>query len=419
MSEHSTNEEGRRGDATSARHSYGGTERKNSVLIVVALQQSHLLRALLASPDRPRGFDVHWCGGADYEQGVEFAQPAGIIAESVFASMERMAAPRRPLVNLTTHGEEVRALVRKDSPVAHVCIDEVSVGALAARHLVQAGCRHFGFVHYAGLHFSEIRRQSFVGELQRHGFTCQSCDRTYTTSGFDREVYLQFRKDLDTLLRNIPKPAGIMGADDYLGYEAAQSCQRQDLHVPAEVAVIGVNDDDMLCQITDVPLSSVMLPSGAQASLAWKTLLRMMDGEVLHDSYILVPATRIAVRSSTRASVAMSHEVASALEFIRINSQIKLSVNQVVDHVGVSRRTLQSRFEETLGRSIMSQIHLQRIEWHKEMLANPSLKIAAIARRAGFVQPERFTKFFKLHAGMTPTEFRATLRRDSGHAKTV
>ena len=385
-------------------------KKKDNVLLIVAQTQTDALRALLNAHNRPPEIDVHWCDYREAAWGIEFARPVGIVADSIHdVFFKTLLDTRLPLVNLTTHSEAVRNLAAPSAPVAHVCIDEMSVGALAAQHLLDAGYRNFGFVNHAGVIFSEIRQQGFSRELQRHGFACRSCQRVYDQTPAGWGSYRQFRDDMDAFLRAVPKPAGVMAADDYLGYETLRSCQELGLSVPAELAVIGVNNQDLYCQVTTPALSSVMLPYDAQATQAWDALLKLMQGQAPSNSLTLMAAARIALRNSTQSHGKVDPDLASALEFIHANSHIKLSVDQVVDHVAISRRALELHFHQALGRSILHHIHVQRIEWHKELLANPALKIAAIARRAGFVQPEKFAKFFKSHTGMTPTDFRARL----------
>ncbi|RMH00903.1 MAG: helix-turn-helix domain-containing protein [Planctomycetota bacterium] len=290
-------------------------------------------------------------------------------------------------------------------PIVHV--DDEAVAGLAAEHLLSRGFRSFGFVGYGGVNWSRNRREAFSTIVRRSGARCEVLE------DMSRHPAVNWEEQLDRLVQfvaGLPKPAGIMLASDQLGPAVLEACRRVPVKVPDEVAVIGVDDDDPLCAVSDPPLSSVRPDHFRVGYQAASLLDRMLNGEAPPAEPILVPPIGVTTRLSTEVLALEDRVVAEALRFIRENSCNGIKVDDVVAETGVSRSVLQRRFRDQLGRTIHDEILRIRIDAAKSMLADTDLPIAEIAERCGFRHQEYLGAVFRRKLRTTPARFRRSVR---------
>ncbi len=282
--------------------------------------------------------------------------------------------------------------------------DDAAISQLAAEHLIERGFRHFGFVGDPGFEWSNLRRDSFVKFIASSGFDCHlfhSVSRTDGNYDWDRE-----QDTLGKWLASLPKPIGIMACYDIKAQQVLDACRSQEIAVPEQVAVIGVDNDELLCEFCDPPLSSVMSDALRAGYAAASMLDRMMSGEPMEQQSILFAPVGIATRQSTDILAIDDADIAAALRFMRTNFMTGINVADVVKQIPLSRRVFESRFVKLLGRTPHDELTRLRIERVKELLSETELSLSAIAARVGFRHEEYLSVAFKKQTGLTPSAFR-------------
>ncbi len=178
------------------------------------------------------------------------------------------------------------------------------------------------------------------------------------------------------------------------------------LHVPEQVAIVGVDNDELVCELSDPPLSSVALNVERGGYEAAEMLDKLMAGKESIKKDIIVEPMHVVTRQSTDILAVEDPEVADAMRFIRRHSKRIIQVSDVVDSVGLSRRVLQQRFRRIFGRSIYDEIKRCRLEQIVLVLAETDLSISQIASAFGYAGIEKLSRYFQREKGMTPLAYR-------------
>jgi LacI family transcriptional regulator len=207
-------------------------------------------------------------------------------------------------------------------------------------------------------------------------------------------------------ISKLPTPIGLFACDDDRGREVLEVCGLVGLHVPDDVAVIGVDNDEVFCELADPPLSSIALNAETAGYRAAALLDAMMRGRALKRQQIIVEALGVVTRRSTDIVAVEDEDISSALKFIRREHGRGISVDDVVNEVAVSRRNLEKRFRDSIGRSILEEIQLVRLDRAKRLLVETTYPISKVADVAGFGSAGYFIQFFQRRVGKTPRHYR-------------
>lgn len=282
--------------------------------------------------------------------------------------------------------------------------DDAAIAVLAAEHLIQRGFRHLAFVGDPGFKWSNWRRDAFEEFVKANGHNCYIRDaisRMDSRYSWDRE-----QSSLAKWLAALPKPVGVMACYDIKAQEILDACRELEIAVPEQIAVIGVDNDELLCNFCDPPLSSVISNTRRAGYEAASLLDRMMSGEKIETQSVLFEPIGIATRQSTDVLAIDDADIVKALKFIRVNFMSGINVNDVVKEVPLSRRVFESRFAKLLGRTPHEEIARLRIDRVKQFLKETELSLSEIAARTGFKHEEYLSVAFKKEVGIPPSKFR-------------
>jgi LacI family transcriptional regulator len=285
--------------------------------------------------------------------------------------------------------------------------DHPAIGRMAAEHLLERGFTQFAFIGHPGIYWSENRLRGFRETVEAAGWHCEE----FRAGGKTLRRYHQrsWEKEMEQVaewVRALPKPAGLMACNDFRAVQLLDACRRAGVAVPEEVAVIGVDDEEVACQMANPPLSSVV-PDAVHIGFEAAALLDLlMKKKKPPYNELYVPPTGIVARRSTDATAISDPTVAAAMRFIRERACSGIDVGDVLAHLAVSRSTLQRRFERLLHRSIHDALLAERLRKVKELLIETTLSREEIAIRTGFAHPEYLSAVFKEHNGITLREFR-------------
>jgi LacI family transcriptional regulator len=277
------------------------------------------------------------------------------------------------------------------------------MGQMAAEYLLSLGFKEFGFCGTNHAVWSCERAASFTRAIQNAGFDVNyySCpDKAKTVFARELTAIIEW-------IESLPKPIGIMASNDDRGLQILEACKAADLDVPGQVAVLGVDNDVVNCELAIPPLSSITLNTIKAGYEAARLLDRMMrKGAGCKCEKIIVEPTHIVTRQSTSVLAVSDIVVAKALDFIRNNVNKQIQVSDVAESVSVSRRELERRFKKNLNNSIHQEIKLAKVRLITKMLLETSDTISEIVAKLGFVDVNHVARYFRDVEGISPVEYR-------------
>ncbi len=293
------------------------------------------------------------------------------------------------------------------SNVSEICADSDNAGRLAAEHLIERGFTRFAFCGYEGRLWSDRRLGGFSERLREGGHFCTVYEppHRHRLLPWDRE-----QASVTAWLRSLANPVGIMACNDIRGRQVIESCLQAGLRVPDDVAVVGVDEDCLLCELANPPMSSVVLNLERAGYQAAELLDGLMTGRVQRPQRVLVEALWVIPRRSTDVLAIEDRHVAAAVRFIRDHCREAITVSDVVSESHVSRRSLEIRFQNMLGRSIRRQIQQARLAWSKRLLVETNLSAEKIAQACGFSSLSYMSSVFHRELGTTLTAYRRESR---------
>ncbi len=330
-------------------------------------------------------------------------RPVGLIASVHSQALIRaLSGWRRPVVNVS--------VVLPGLRFPRVGVDNARVGQLAATHFLERGLRHFGYVGPPDHVYATERHAAFCQVLREAGHAV-ICHHTPADLPLDP---LGRRWDLDRgvyrWLRALPKPVGVFVPGDDWGVQVSEACRQVGLRVPEDVALLGVDDDDLACELTRPRLSSVIVPAERIGYEAAALLDRLLAGKKPPVGPILVPPTGVATRRSTEILAIEDREVVAAVRFIREHAHLPLRVSDVLREVPGGRRTLERRCHKALGWGLGEEIRRAHLERARRLLARTDLPMKAVAQQAGFSDFRHLAVVFRQELGMPPTVYRRQMR---------
>ncbi len=291
-----------------------------------------------------------------------------------------------------------------DSKPPLVGSDNRVIARLAAEHLLERGFKHFGHCGIRGFNFSERQRDAFMEIVQMAGGQCGVHE--LAARGRARSSWETQQQRLAKWVRHLPKPAGVMACDDTRGQRLLDACRRAGVLVPEEVAAVGVNNDIAVCEISHPPLSSVVPNTQGIGYEAAGLLDRLMRGKSAPSDPTLLAPTGLVCRQSSDVLAIEDHDIAMAVRFIREQASGSIRVEDVANHVSLSRSVLKRRFARLLGRSVHEEIIRARVRQVEELLSQTDMPIKLIARKTGFKHQEYMGAVFKSKLGKTPGQYR-------------
>lgn len=277
--------------------------------------------------------------------------------------------------------------------------DDAAIARLAAHHFLERGFRIFAFCGDNRYSWSNRRGEQFGLLVRASGYPCHDYPSRRIPAGRD-EV-----DEIAQWLAQLPKPVAVFACYDNRGQQVLEACRRAGIAVPEEVAVLGVDNDAVLCVLSPPPLSSVILNTRRTGWEAAALLALMMNGETLPPTSHLIPPVGIETRQSSDILAVADEKVAAALRYIREHACDGIQVRDVLKHCPMARRALEVRFRKFIGRTPREEILRVQLNRVKELLVGTELPVWQIAERTGF-EPEYLSVVFKAETGASPSEYR-------------
>lgn len=337
---------------------------------------------------------------------LDFWRPDGVIVEAGMDEDGTFAGDvfgRLPVVYLLSDVHRLKATS------LHVDCDVDALGALAAREFLTLGAKSFVFFGFRDIFWSESRGAAFEKALALNGCHAEVLSQRFVESG--RGGGSADTRSLDRLircLRDLPKPCGVFAANDMLADEILGLCQACGLKVPADVAVLGVDDDESVCEHTNPTLSSLR-PDFFGAGFASAEMLEerlRKKGRMPSVCRRTISSVQLVRRGSTRLLPRSNADVSKALELIRRQACDGLRPRDVFARMAVSSRLVEMRFRELTGHTVAEEIRLVRLERAKKLLREGALPIGEIATRCGWKSAAQLRAYFAEAEGVSPRTWR-------------
>jgi LacI family transcriptional regulator len=285
--------------------------------------------------------------------------------------------------------------------------DHAAIARMAAVHLIDRGFRHFAFFGFPVFEWSVRRGEAFAECVRDAGHTYHENKLTPRASWGHQQV--SWQEEINGVARwvkELPKPLGMFAGNDTRGKQLLDACRLARVAVPEEVAVIGVDNEELACKLALPPLSSVVPDAFRVGYEAAAMLSLLMQGRPAPERLRYIPPLGVVTRQSTDVTAIPDPRVASAMSFIREYACEGIGVEDVVEHVLVSRSVLQQLFRQILDKTIHGAITDVRVHRVKQLLAETDLPLTAIAQRTGFAYDTYLSICFRRETGRTPSSYR-------------
>jgi LacI family transcriptional regulator len=276
-------------------------------------------------------------------------------------------------------------------------------GRLGADYFLRKGFRNFAFYGFGNIVWSRERAQGFEERIQESGFNVHYYEHKDPEA---MDLWYYKPSALSEWLKSLPKPIALMTCDDNQGHHIAEAAKHAGIRIPDEVAVLGVDNDEMVCELSDTPLSSIELDAEKGGYEAARLMDQMVEAKICYGPDIIVKATQVVTRRSTDIFASKDKYIVSALRYIHGNLDKNLKVDQVLKEVPLSRRSLEKRFMLTTGYPVYEYIYNQRIEKFTQKLLETDMTIFEIALDLGLSDSKNIARQFKQVKGLTPMEYR-------------
>jgi LacI family transcriptional regulator len=289
-----------------------------------------------------------------------------------------------------------------------VGVDNPAIGEMVARYFIDRGHRNFASIGLERRHAELEREAGYRRVIEAAGFTC---DGRYL-SDFAENIAerVDVERALGQWLSKLAKPTAVFAHNDGRGLQTLEVAHQNQLNAPDDFAIVGVDDDDVLCEAINPPLSSVVLPWEQVGHEAANLLAMLMRGGKKTEAQIYLPPVRVNTRHSSDILAIHDDDLAAAVRFIRQRAGSPIQVEDVIEQVNMSRRSLERRFKALLGHTLLDEIHTAHLEAAKQLLIHTDLPMPKVASRSGFADERRLWSAFKSSTKMNPSDFRRQFR---------
>lgn len=301
-----------------------------------------------------------------------------------------------PAVDLSVFGQDIG--------LPSIEFDPVDIANKAQAHLYERGLHHFAFFPDDSNPPIALRKNAFVKALARHNHRVHLVPNIQHQP--NERAWQQTAQDLGEHLAKLPKPLGVLCFSDEWGLKILEACQRVGLRVPDDVAVLGINNNTLVCESLSIPLSSVMLDMEAWAYEACRMLDQIMDGQPASPGMTAFPASSVVNRRSTDVVATDHPEVAKAVAFIANHYHQPIGVDDVVQATRMTRPGLKRAFSRHLRRSIRDEIQRVRLRHIKRLLIDTDYTLDTIAQEVGLAGARQLHQTFNRVEPLTPRQYR-------------
>ena len=294
--------------------------------------------------------------------------------------------------------------------VCNLTGDYVGTGRMAAEYFLGRGYVNYAYYGNSEPVWSRERCEGYSQRLEQDGFTVH---RYFEQQSDRQEGWVQNFDEVGRWLRSLPKPVALFACDDHHALHISETCKINEIAVPDEVAILGVDNDELMCRISNPPLSSILIDSENGGYTAGQVLSELISRKVKEPFNITVAPLQIVPRESTQKYVIKDKYVMKAVEYIEQNYMKPISVTSLLEFIPCSRRGFEKRFRANTGLPVYQFVQRYRIDIFADRLISSGRSIDELAISCGFEDFKNVSRVFLRYKGMTPSRFRKQHRHES------
>lgn len=295
--------------------------------------------------------------------------------------------------------------------IPYVLTDHEAIGKMGAEYMMHLGFKHFAFCGFEDMFWAKLRCQGFTDTINQAGFS----PFTYGT----KVKPVSWSKTLDSLKEwasTLPLPIGVMASHDDLAIHLIEACHKAGLHIPDDIAILGVNNEDLFfCNLMSPPLSSLVLKVEEAGYQTAQLMEQLLNGEKMEGQKIIIKPSHVISRQSTNILAIDDKELRTALRFIRDNARMPIQVEDVVKSTSLSRRVLEKKFRKQVNSTILEEINKIKIAQIQLVLRETDMSTEQISNYMNFSSRSNFNRFFLRETGLTPKTFRTKTQSDQNN----
>lgn len=280
--------------------------------------------------------------------------------------------------------------------------DYIGTGEMAAKFFIKRRYRNFAFYGNKGVVWSRERAEGFRREVEKSGGNYYY----FESENLSGEEWGTSYIELDEWLLSLPKPVGLFACDDSFALRVSQICKINNILIPEEISLLGVDNDELICHLSDPPISSIVTDVEKGGYEAGRLIDRMISGEIKEPFNIIIQPTRFELRKSTEKYDIENEYISQVVNFIEDNFTTDIDIEGLTGLVPLSRRNLEVKFKEEMGTSIYQFILSCRIDYFANLLLTTDRTLFDLALESGFNDCKNISRIFKKMKGYTPIEYR-------------
>ena len=297
----------------------------------------------------------------------------------------------------------------RNKAVSNLTGDYFNTGVMAAKFFLNRGYHNFAFYGFKGAIWSRERADGYSHEIEKQGYKLAVLEN----DNKDKEEWSYNHTVLGNWLQSLPKPVALFACDDHFALQISETCNVYNINVPDDIAILGVDNDDLLCNISDPPLSSIVLDVENGGYNAGKLLHQLITKEITEPFNIVVNPLIIERRKSTEKYAVSDKNIRTILNYIEKNYANHLSVEELVKQVPLSRRVLEKKFKEETGESLYQYIQNYRIDQFTRLLITTDYSLFEAALQSGFENYKNVSRVFRKYKSLSPAEYRKRYKCNS------
>lgn len=280
--------------------------------------------------------------------------------------------------------------------------DYFGTGEMAAQFFIKRRYRNFAFYGNKGVVWSRERAEGFRTQIEKVGGNYHY----FESENLNGEEWSTSHIQLDEWLLSLPKPVGLFACDDSFALRVSQICKINNIRIPEEIALLGVDNDELICNLSDPPISSIVTDVERGGYEAGRLIDRMSKGEIKEPFNIIIRPTRFELRKSTEKYDIANEYISQIVNFIEDNFISDINIEELTELVPLSRRNLEVKFKDEMGTSIYQFILSCRIDYFAHLLVTTDRTLFDLALESGFNDCKNISRIFKKMKGYTPIEYR-------------
>lgn len=296
----------------------------------------------------------------------------------------------------------VQNYAERNEAVSNLTGDYYNTGVMAARFFLSKGYYNFAYYGYKKAIWSRERGAGFRDEVEKQGFTCHILENKNP----DTREWVYNHEQIAEWLLSLPKPVGLFACDDNYALQISETCNIYNIAIPEEISLLGVNNDELLCNISNPPLSSIVLDVENGGYQAGRLLHKLIEKKIKGPFNIVIEPLYIEHRASTQKYAVTDKYIQKVLSYIDANYTNQITVDDLVKQVPLSRRVLERRFKKATGSSLYKCIQDHKIDHFSRLLLNSDCNLYEAALLAGFDSYKNVPRIFRKYNNMTPAEYR-------------